>query len=769
MTFRIWGTEDVVRQGAGSSVDRDVVAHLPNGGYVVGWRSANENKIFFQLYDGAGAKVGGMQAVVSDSATALQTMAEIKAVGTDGQFAISWNESAGTPGSSAIKTRVFDVDGTPLTQQPVTLASNLALEGSSAPSIARAGNNGFVTVYDDGDSIQMAIQDLNGNVTDTILIATGVGLQSPDVMVMADGRYVVTYAIGSGGTQFKIVDGFASPATDVGGNGQYSDVVAAGNNGFAVIYSTGANVMARFYNMAGTPGALATLTTEGLADGDFVSATALRDGRVAVVYIATNAGDNGDVFLRVVNPDGTMTEPLLLNEGAARDGTGQQYRPSVTEMWDGRVSVTWHDPTVGNGKISTQIVDVRTAAVVVNGTARNDVYAGSDYDGNVLNGGAGNDKLIAGSGSDIFDGGDGIDVVSYERAAAGVVADLAAGGAVGDARGDTYAKVENLRGSSFNDTLYGNAGNNHVAGAGGNDVITGGGGADTLDGGAGDDTYFLDGGDTVIEAAGGGHDTIMTSANFNLNDAPAVENVVATGGAALTFVGNDLSNTLTGNTGADRLEGGGGDDVLNGSVGADAMLGGLGNDTYYVDNVGDQVVETSAGAGRDRILTEVSYSLGSFVDDLFGVGSGSLVLKGNTSANTIAGSAGWDKLYGNLGKDVLSGGAGKDTFVFNTKVDKQKLNVDKITDYNVRDDTVWLDNKYFKKLGKKGTETKPALLKKDFFTIGTKAKDGNDYVVYDNKKGILYYDADGSGNGAAIQIATLNKKLKMTYKDFFVV
>jgi hypothetical protein len=50
-----------------------------------------------------------------------------------------------------------------------------------------------------------------------------------------------------------------------------------------------------------------------------------------------------------------------------------------------------------------------------------------------------------------------------------------------------------------------------------------------------------------------------------------------------------------------------------------------------------------------------------------------------------------------------------------------------------------------------------------------KAKDKNGYVIYDNKKGVLYYDADGSGKGKQVEIASLSKKLAMTYKDFFVI
>jgi Ca2+-binding RTX toxin-like protein len=95
--------------------------------------------------------------------------------------------------------------------------------------------------------------------------------------------------------------------------------------------------------------------------------------------------------------------------------------------------------------------------------------------------------------------------------------------------------------------------------------------------------------------------------------------------------------------------------------------------------------------------------------------------------------------------------------------------VDRIADFNVKDDAIWLDNAVFTKLGKKGTFDAPAKLSKSFFTIGTKAKDKNDYVVYDSKAGKLYYDADGSGKGKAVEVATLSKNLKMTYQDLFVV
>jgi Ca2+-binding RTX toxin-like protein len=87
--------------------------------------------------------------------------------------------------------------------------------------------------------------------------------------------------------------------------------------------------------------------------------------------------------------------------------------------------------------------------------------------------------------------------------------------------------------------------------------------------------------------------------------------------------------------------------------------------------------------------------------------------------------------------------------------------VDTITDFRPQDDTIQLENRIFKALKKAGS------LKKDFFTIGTKAKDGNDYIVYDGKKGLLSYDADGAGKGKAILFAKL--KAGLEHKDFFVI
>jgi Ca2+-binding RTX toxin-like protein len=152
--------------------------------------------------------------------------------------------------------------------------------------------------------------------------------------------------------------------------------------------------------------------------------------------------------------------------------------------------------------------------------------------------------------------------------------------------------------------------------------------------------------------------------------------------------------------------------------------------------------------------------------------SGDDSFTGTNTADRLQGFSGNDKLYGRYGNDILSGGLGLDVFVFNSKLGTsetdRKLNFDSITDFNVRDDSIWLDNAVFKKLGS-GTPTKPKMLNKAFFVSGDKAKDSNDYLVYNKKTGVLSYDADGNGSKAAIEVAKFNQSPKLAYNDFFII
>jgi Ca2+-binding RTX toxin-like protein len=94
------------------------------------------------------------------------------------------------------------------------------------------------------------------------------------------------------------------------------------------------------------------------------------------------------------------------------------------------------------------------------------------------------------------------------------------------------------------------------------------------------------------------------------------------------------------------------------------MVGGLGNDTYFVDNAADAVVE-SAGQGNDAVFAFVNYGLTANVEALVLQGGADLGGTGNALANSIFGNSGNNTLDGQGGADILTGNTGNDTFVFN--------------------------------------------------------------------------------------------------------
>jgi Ca2+-binding RTX toxin-like protein len=275
----------------------------------------------------------------------------------------------------------------------------------------------------------------------------------------------------------------------------------------------------------------------------------------------------------------------------------------------------------------------------------------------------------------------------------------------------------------------------------------------------------------VMVDDGDGHSyaETLTVTVSNVNEAP--ENVTLTGATVAELAaggtvvgalsatdqdaGDVLSYRLTDDAGG-RFEIKNGSLVVKDGFKLDFEQAQSHNVTVEVkDKAGLITVKTFAVAVGDASPEK---TLGSAADDVFWGGSGK---------DTLSGGAGNDKLNGGLGNDLLNGGRGKDVFIFNTKLNKTG-NVDKITSFSVKDDTIWLDNAIFKKLGS-GSELKPGKLKKDFFTFGSKAKDKNDYIVYDKAKGALYYDADGSGKGAAVKFAQLDKKVPLTSLDFLII
>ncbi|MFB2552463.1 calcium-binding protein [Ensifer soli] len=301
-----------------------------------------------------------------------------------------------------------------------------------------------------------------------------------------------------------------------------------------------------------------------------------------------------------------------------------------------------------------------------------------------------------------------------------------------------------------------------LTGGPGPDILNGLGGADRMIGLGGNDTYHVDNPrDVVIEARGGGRDTVLTTVSYTLGAGQEIEVLKAAvpgGRAPLKLTGNGFANTIVGNAG---------NNVIDGKGGADRMQGLKGNDTYHVDNARDVVIE-ARGGGRDTVLTKVSYTLAArqeieVLKAAVPNAKTALTLTGNEFSNTIVGNNGKNVLDGGKGLDVLTGRGGDDTFVFSTK--PAAGNLDRITDFTVGDDVLHLARSAFKGLAA------GALAETAFKDIGVAGAtlDASDRILYNSKTGALLYDRDGSGGADAIQFALLVNKAAIDAHDIFVV
>ena len=130
---------------------------------------------------------------------------------------------------------------------------------------------------------------------------------------------------------------------------------------------------------------------------------------------------------------------------------------------------------------------------------------------------------------------------------------------------------------------------------------------------------------------------------------------------ATVLSSNIFDAQLTGTSDSNTLTGGDGNNSLDGARGADAMFGGVGNDVYYVDNIGDVVIE-NASQGTDTVFSTVHLALPANVEILALQGGADLQGAGNGLVNTLYGNAGNNILDGTGGADNMAGGAGNDVY-----------------------------------------------------------------------------------------------------------
>ncbi len=361
----------------------------------------------------------------------------------------------------------------------------------------------------------------------------------------------------------------------------------------------------------------------------------------------------------------------------AAGGTPATYSNSYTNI-DKFVGTAYADTFIasnnadnfdGLGGVDTVSYAADTAGVTVNlvtGLGSGGLAAG-DQLANIENviGGSGNDTFVANDSANVFDGGAGSNTVDYSESTTGAVTvDLFHANGVGTsggfAQGDKFINIQNVIGSTFDDTFVASAAANTFDGGGGNhnrvsyanDTV---GVTVDLFNGTGSGAGSLAAGDILIniqDATGGsGNDTFIASNVANAFNGGAGSNTVSyehsTAGVTIDLVaGTGSGGFADGDSyvSIQNVKGSTSDDLFIANSAANSFVGNGGNDTvsYIKATDGNGVtVDLNAGVGTGGYADGDRYdgirnAIGTSYDDTFVASNLANSFDGGLGSNTVS-------------------------------------------------------------------------------------------------------------------------------------
>lgn len=761
------GGEFLVNTVTSNNQQQEAIAALDNGGFVVVWADASGQGgdtdnfgIKLQIFDASGAKVGGE--IRANTTIAGAQIAPAVSALAGGGFVVNWADYSGAGpenGTPGVKGQVFADDGTRIGGEIIVNSASVA--NQSDPALSGRLDGGFVAVWSDA-SVEGGDNSGNGVKMKVFTPLPGQG-GPPSLVAAADTLSAVE-------DQALIINPADLLANDLDGNGLPLSLlsVSATSGGSVELLPDGTVVFTPFANFSGSALFTYVVTNGSLnATGHVtVNVAGVNDAPVAtddLVSITQNGGtifrtallandvdpDPGDVLsitvpatsaagvaLSILNGHVSYAPDALFRSLAAGQTAADSFAYTITDIAGAtstaNVSVTVTgvndaptdlalsnasvDENAANGTVvgTLSAVDVDQGDTLTysltnnaNGRFTVDAQTGvvSVANGALLDFEKGQSWLI---GTRVTDGGG----LTVDGSFTIVINDLPETKTyTGDNGANVFTASTNdfwtINGLGGNDVLTGNQSADTIFGGAGNDTLNGAGGADLMAGGIGSDIYYVDNvGDQVVENFGEGTDLVYASVDFTL--AANIEQLTQTGAADISFIGNDLANTVNGNSGNNTMRGGLGGDLLVGNDGNDVLYGEAGNDY-------------------------------------------------------LQGGAGSDTLVGGAGVDDLIGGAGADTFLFDTLTTTAER--DTIRDFVRGEDVLALSSSVFTALG----GMVGGVLDANAFVTGSQATNANHRLIYNAAAGNLYYDADGIGGAVMIQIAFFSTRPALSNLDFIVV
>lgn len=444
----------------------------------------------------------------------------------------------------------------------------------------------------------------------------------------------------------------------------------------------------------------ADLMNGGAGADTVIYATSLSAVQVDLTAPVATGGDAaGDVLVGIENITGSNYGDALTGNAGANILTGGAGNDLLIGGGGGDrlIGGTGSDTVSYARSLAGVRINLRSSAAQSGGDAAGDVLSSIEH----VVGSAHHDTFYASSAANHLTGGNGSDTVSYSSSTAGVMVNLTQTTAQsgGMAQGDILRSIENLVGSTYNDSLMGDGGANQLTGGAGNDSLYGGAGNDLFTGGTGSD--YIEGGagiDTVSYASSADWVYVDLGKNSHWNGDARWDNIVQ----VENITGSNHDDHLLGDTGANTIRGGAGNDAITGREGNDVLDGGAGNDSMH-GGTGNDILIGGDGAdlldggtntdtvtyasATSRIVVNLSTNVHSgaaagdsliSIENIIGTAYNDQI-NGNSATNWLQGGAGNDVLISGTGNDTLTGGTGADTYRVYAAANAKTV----ISDFNV--------------------------------------------------------------------------------------
>lgn len=820
------GGEFLVNTFTNNVQDTPVVASLQNGGFVISWHDgslqggdSSKDSVKAQIFDASGAKVGG-EFLVNTETNGNQQQQAIVGL-SNGGFAIAWADASGRGIDRSyygVRLQVFDENGNKVGGE--TQVNSTTFIGQIAPTISSMSDGNFVVSWsdysgaasEDGTAgIKAQIFDVLGNPVggEFIVNTQSQGAQTdPAVAGGKDGSFAVIWTdfSGQGGdnlgtsVKYKIFDPLESqggPPPLIAGA---DTVTGVEDQSITILAST---LLANDVDANGLP---FTLTGVTAVSGGQVSLDGSGDviftplpnfaGSALFTYVITDSSGNSATGRVTVNVANVNDAPTAVNDAVNVSEDGSTFAASA---------LLGNDFDFDPGDVLTL---QPLPATTVNGVSLSIANGIITYAPGALYQSLGAGQTLTDSFQ--YTVADSAGVMSSATVTVTIVGandaptSLALAGSQVDENAANGTLVGTLsasdidNGDSLTYSLTNNAGGRFTINATTGQVYVANGALLNFEAAT---SHLI--GARVTDSGGLSVDLNVT---IQVNDLPEPKTYTGDNGAnVFTAPTNDLwtinglsgNDTLTGNASSDVIYGAAGADILDGAGGADTLYGGIGNDIFYVDNVGDHVIEYY-GEGNDLAYVSVDYTMEANLEKATLLGTGHISIVGNDYANTILGNAGNNIFYGGVGGDLLvgdagndilygqeqsdflqggggndilvgsagmdelTGGSGADQFVFDSLT--VSADRDTVKDFSPTEDLFVFARSAFAGLSSLPLGALPA----SAFYAGTAATTADQRIIYSSATGNLFYDPDGSGSGAMVQIAFLSTKPVLNETHFVI-